>query len=62
MQDALRFFKEAAAALKPGASLLMAEPARHLKSAELKRKNALAARAGLEDMDRPSIRRSHAAF
>ena len=61
MPDAARFFKEAAAALKQGASLLLAEPSGHVKPAEFEEELALAARAGLEVVERPSIRRSHAA-
>lgn len=62
MSDAARFFKEAAATLKPGASLLLAEPSGHVKSAEFEGALARAAQAGLEAADRPNIRRYHAAL
>lgn len=62
MPDAARFFQEAAAALKPGARLLLAEPAGHVKSAEFEEELVLAARAGLEVEERPRIRRSHGAL
>jgi SAM-dependent methyltransferase len=61
MPDAARFFKEAAAALKRGASLLLAEPSGHVKAAEFEAELALAAQASLEVVERPAIRRSHAA-
>jgi SAM-dependent methyltransferase len=60
MPDAARFFQQAAAVLKPGASLLFAEPAGHVKSAEFEKDLALAAKAGLKVVERPAVRRSHA--
>lgn len=62
MPDAACFFQEAAAALKPGANLLLAEPAGHVKLVEFEEELSLAARAGLEVMERLSIRRSHGAL
>jgi SAM-dependent methyltransferase len=62
MPDTGFFFKEAAAALKPGANLLLAEPAGHVKLTEFEAELALAADAGLEVVERPSIRRSRAAL
>ena len=62
MPDAARFFRQVAAALKPGAHLLLAEPAGHVKSAEFEEELALAAGAGLKVVERPSIRRSQAAL
>jgi len=61
MPDTGRFFKEAAAALKPGAILLLAEPAGHVKLTDFEAELALAADAGLEVVERPSVRRSRAA-
>ena len=60
MPDAARFFQQAAAVLKPGASLLWAEPAGHVKSAEFEKGLALAARAGLKVVERPAVRRGDA--
>ena len=61
MPDAARFFQQAAAVLKPGASLLLAEPAGHVKSEGFETELGVAADAGLEVVERPAIRRSHAA-
>lgn len=57
-----RFFAEAARALKPGGGLLLAEPMGHVRAPQFEEQLALAARSGLKPIDRPSIRRSHAAF
>jgi SAM-dependent methyltransferase len=62
MPDAARFFKETAAALKPGGSLLLAEPTGHVKPPEFEAELALAAHAGLQVVDRPALRRSHSAL
>ncbi len=56
------FFTEAAAALKPGATLLLAEPAGHIKDQEFVGELAAAAQAGLTVVDHPSVRGSHAAL
>jgi ubiquinone/menaquinone biosynthesis C-methylase UbiE len=56
------FFAEAAQALKPGGSLLLAEPVGHVKPLQFAQQLAFAAQAGLRVTDQPSIRRSHAAL
>jgi len=58
IQAAERFFTEVAESLKPGATLLFAEPTGHVKTAMFERELEAAAHAGLEVTDRPSIRRS----
>jgi len=60
--DAGRFFAEAAAASKPDASLLLAEPSGHVKAATFDSELQIAAQAGFTLIDRPAIRRSHAAL
>ena len=60
--DTARFFKETAAALKPGGSLLLAEPAGHVKPAEFDAELALAGQSDLKVAERPAIRRCHAAL
>jgi SAM-dependent methyltransferase len=57
-----RFFAETARALKPGASLLLAEPAGHVTAPQFEAELALAAAVGLRPVERPSIRKSHAAL
>ncbi|MGD0013376.1 MAG: class I SAM-dependent methyltransferase [Bryobacteraceae bacterium] len=57
-----RFFSEVAAALKPGACLLLAEPPGHVKAARFDAELQAAAQAGLELVDRPPISRSRAAL
>ena len=61
MPSALSFFQEAAQAMKPGARLLLAEPAGHVKSALFELELESAAEAGLRVSERPVIRRSLAA-
>lgn len=61
MPSALSFFQEAAQAMKPGAHLLLAEPAGHVKPARFEKELASAAEAGLHVSDGPVIRRSLAA-
>ncbi|MCX6629133.1 MAG: hypothetical protein NTW28_16060, partial [Candidatus Solibacter sp.] len=56
------FFAEAALAMKSGGRLLFAEPAGHVSDTEFQAQLAVAGRAGLDVVDRPSIRRSHAAL
>jgi hypothetical protein len=64
MPNARRFFAQVAETMKPGATLLLAEPSGHVKvkkeafEAELQP----AAAAGLERMDRPAILRSQTAL
>jgi SAM-dependent methyltransferase len=57
-----RFFAEVVQVLKPGGSLLLAEPKIHVRGAKFMEQLALAARAGLRLIERPSIPRSHAAL
>jgi ubiquinone/menaquinone biosynthesis C-methylase UbiE len=58
--DAGRFFSEVAAASKPGAQVLLAEPSGHVKAEAFDAELQTAAAAGLEPVDRPFIPRSHA--
>ncbi len=62
MPNSARFFAEVAQAMKPGATLLLAEPAGHVTKAAFDAELQDAAAAGLELKDRPAIRRSHAAL
>ena len=62
MPDAGCFFREAAATLRPGGSLLLAEPRGHVKHAAFERQLHAAAAAGLTLTDRPTVRRSSAAL
>lgn len=61
MPAAATFFAEAAQAMKPGANLLLAEPAGHVGNEEFESEIAVAAEQRLSIVDRPSIRRSFAA-
>jgi len=61
MPSASSFFHQAAQAMKPGAQLLFAEPAGHVKAALFEAELASAAQAGLHVSDRPVIRRCLAA-
>ncbi len=61
MPSAEVFFSEAAAALKPGGLLLLAEPSGHVKPEKFARELEAARAAGLEEITRPPIRRSMAA-
>jgi len=56
------FFAEVAMASKKGAGLLFVEPAGHVKPAAFQAELEAALHAGFELIDRPAIRRSHAAF
>lgn len=56
------FFSEVAAALRPGACLLLVEPAGHVNPTQFEAELEVASRAGLEVAERPSIRRNHAAL
>lgn len=62
LPDAGRFFAEMAAVLKPGGSLLLVEPAGHVKPPMFDSELAAAAQAGLAVADRPVIRRDLAAL
>jgi ubiquinone/menaquinone biosynthesis C-methylase UbiE len=57
-----RFFQEVAKTLKPGGGLLLAEPMGHVRAPQFGQQLALAAKVGLRLIERPSIRRSHAAL
>jgi SAM-dependent methyltransferase len=56
------FFNEAADARKPGAALLLVEPAGHINDQEFAGELAAAAQAGLTVVDHPSVQGSHAAL
>jgi len=60
MPSADRLFSEAAAAMKPGATLLLAEPAGHVKEELFAKELQAAAQAGFAVVERPMIRRSQA--
>jgi len=62
MPEAAAFFAEAAATMKPGARMLMAEPSSQVSEAEFDTELAMAKRAGLEAEARPPIRRARAAL
>jgi len=61
MPSTERFFVEAAAALKRGGLLLLAEPAGHVKPEAFVAELQAARAAGLEQAERPAIQSSHAA-
>jgi SAM-dependent methyltransferase len=56
------FFLQIAHCLKPGGSLLLAEPAGHVKTERFEAELAVAARAGLSLVERPVFPRSRAAL
>ncbi len=62
MPSAPAFFTEVSQALKPDASLLLAEPAGHVNAVQFEAELAAAGLAGLTLERRPAIRRSHAAL
>jgi len=62
MPSPAAFFQEAAPTLKPGGTLLFAEPGGHVKPALFAAELESAAQAGLSVAERPVIRRSHAAL
>lgn len=62
MPSPAAFFREAAAALKPGALLLFAEPAGHVTKEGFADELRAAQVSGLTEVSRPSIRRSLAAI
>jgi len=62
LPDAGRFFAEVAQASKPGASLLLVEPAGHVKEAEFQTELEAAVQTGLALAGHPFVRRSHAAL
>ncbi len=61
MPSAEVFFGEAAAALKPGGLLLLAEPTGHIAPEGFEGELKAARTAGLETVSRPAVRRSLAA-
>jgi SAM-dependent methyltransferase len=60
--DAAKFFAEAVQALKPGGTLLLAEPRGHVSDQAFNGELAAATAVGLAATSRPIISRSHAAF
>jgi tRNA A58 N-methylase Trm61 len=62
MPSASRLFAEAAAAMKTGATLLLAEPSGHVKPEMFAEELHAAAEAGFTLADRPTVRWSHAAL
>jgi SAM-dependent methyltransferase len=62
MPSSGRFFVEVAETMKPGATLLLAEPSGHVKQVAFEAELQDAAAAGLEVTDRPAIRRRQAAL
>jgi SAM-dependent methyltransferase len=56
LPDAGSFFAEACQAMKPGACLLLAEPAGHMNTAKFEAELAVAAQAGFSVVERPVIR------
>jgi SAM-dependent methyltransferase len=62
LPDAAHFFGEVAAACRPGALLLLAEPKGHVKEPDFGVELQTALRAGFELLSRPAIKRSHAAL
>lgn len=61
MPSASRFFAEAAKVSKPGAALLLVEPAGHVKEDEFKAELEAAAKAGFVFVESRKFRRSQAA-
>ena len=61
LPSAATFFAEAARAMKPGAKMLLAEPAGHVSQHAFAKELALAAEAGLAAVDRPTVAASRAA-
>jgi ubiquinone/menaquinone biosynthesis C-methylase UbiE len=62
MPSASSFFTEVFRSLKPGAFVLLAEPAGHVKNALFEAELEAASQAGLVVADRPHIRHSHTAL
>jgi ubiquinone/menaquinone biosynthesis C-methylase UbiE len=62
MPSAAAFFAEAASALRPGGSLLLAEPAGHVQPAQFQAQLRAAEEAGLQSSSGPPIWRSHTAL
>lgn len=62
LPDQGAFFQQAAQAMKSGSTLLLIEPSGHVSEQEFNGQLELAAAAGIEVVERPAIRRSHAAL
>jgi SAM-dependent methyltransferase len=62
LPDEVRFFSQMAAALRPGATLLLVEPGGHVKPPDFDAELKIAADAGLILASRPTVGRSHAAL
>ncbi len=62
MPSAANFFRETALVSKPGALLLLAEPAGHVKLDEFQAELKYAADAGFIVIERPAVARSNAAL
>jgi ubiquinone/menaquinone biosynthesis C-methylase UbiE len=62
MPDAAVFFAEAAATMKPGVRMLVAEPSGQVSGAQFDTELEMAQRAGLEVEARPPIRRTRTAL
>jgi len=60
--DAGRFFAEVAGVSKPGAKILLAEPAGHVKGHEFDSELQTASQSGFNVVDRPSISSSQSAL
>ena len=60
--SAATFFAEAAQAMKPGAKILLVEPAGHVNDRDFAEELRLAADVGLAVIDQPTVSRSHAAI
>lgn len=58
LPDAAQFFNEVAAASKPGALVLLAEPSGHVSESDFATELQLAAKAGFEVIAHPKIKRS----
>lgn len=62
LPDEAHFFSQVARTLKPGGTVLLSEPTGHVNDAHFAAELELAARAGLEVRQRPSIRKSVSAL
>ncbi len=62
MPSASWLFSQAAEAMKPGSTLLLAEPSGHVKDADFQAELEAATAAGFTVTDGPVIRRSHTAL
>jgi hypothetical protein len=62
MTSSAEFFREVAAALKPKAELLLAEPSGHVEATDFEGELESAAQAGFRVAAWPAVPRSHAAL